>query len=151
MVIIQHEDFDVATLYHQLASSPSVGGVVSFVGKVRDFNQGRDVTGLLLEHYPGMTEKALNEIICEAKQRWPIEQAIVVHRVGQLALNDQIVFVGVSSPHRKAAFAASEFIIDYLKTRAPFWKKETTQQGEDVWVEAEEKDKHAEAKWKNAN
>ncbi len=146
MIRIQTEDFDVGALYEQLCVSPSVGGVVNFIGRVRDYNQGEDVTGLYLEHYPGMTEKALKEIVDEAKQRWTLAELIVVHRIGELSLTDQIVFVGASSVHREEAFKACEFVMDYLKNRAPFWKKECTTSGQ-RWVEAESKDFQATQRW----
>ena len=144
---VQTADFDVAHEYAQLRENNSQdGAIVFFTGLVRDFNQGQDVTGLFLEHYPAMTQKALEKIIAQAKQRWPINRVRLIHRVGQLHLSDQIVFVGVSSSHREAAFDACHFIMDYLKNQAPFWKKETTTKG-DIWVEALAKDKSALKKW----
>ncbi len=125
MISVQFEDFSVAEEYAKLAEGTDAGAVVTFIGKVRDFNQGEAVTGLSLEHYPGMTEKSLEEIVVQACERWPLLQTRVIHRVGDLDLGDQIVFVGVSSAHRGAAFQACEFIMDYLKTRAPFWKKKS--------------------------
>ena len=122
-----------------LGDSAQSGAVVSFIGLVRDFNDGRNVTGLKLEHYPGMTEKALNDIAVQASQRWPLNAITIIHRVGQLQLADQIVLVAVSSAHRGDAFQACEFVMDYLKTKAPFWKKETTEEGE-FWVEAKSSD-----------
>jgi len=113
---------------------------------VRDRNQGQDVHGLTLEHYPGMTEKALMDIVLQAKQRWSLGRVTVIHRIGRLNLADQIVFVGVTSQHREAAFQAAEFIMDYLKNDAPFWKKERTKQGE-RWVEFNDKDKAAAKRW----
>ena len=123
MISVQTQDFSLADEYQLLSEGTSAGAVVTFVGKVRDFNQGDEVQGLSLEHYPGMTEKALTEIVEQAKQRWSLLQVRVIHRVGDLELGDQIVFVGVSSAHRGDAFDACEFIMDYLKTKAPFWKK----------------------------
>ncbi len=147
MISVQSEDFDVATEYAALtADDDSAGAVVFFVGRVRQHNDGRDVTGLSLEHYPGMTERALENIVEEARKRWPVEKVRVIHRVGDLALGDQIVFVGVSSAHRKAAFEAAEFVMDYLKTQAPFWKKEQTGAGS-VWVEARAGDQQAAQRW----
>lgn len=138
--------FDVSQEYARLAVHDSDGAVVTFTGKVRNHHLGARVAALTLEHYPGMTEKALAEIIAEARQRWPLQQVSVIHRVGQLYPGDEIVFVGVSSDHRGSAFAAAEFIMDYLKTRAPFWKRETTAQGE-RWVDARDSDHQAAARW----
>ena len=123
-----------------------IGAVVSFVGYVRDFNDGHDVAGLFLEHYPGMTEKALAAILEEAGQRWPLLGVKVIHRVGQLPPGEPIVFVACASSHRQAAFNACEFIMDYLKTRAPFWKKETTPEGP-RWVEGRHSDQEAAGRW----
>ncbi|HIF9504889.1 TPA: molybdopterin synthase catalytic subunit MoaE [Photobacterium damselae] len=148
MISVQFEDFSVADEYEKLAQGTEVGAVVTFIGKVRDFNQGDSVTGLSLEHYPGMTEKALSEIVEQARARWPLLQVRVIHRVGDLDLGDQIVFVGVSSAHRGASFEACEFIMDYLKTRAPFWKKEQTPE-ENRWVDARESDTSAADRWHN--
>lgn len=122
---VQTQDFSVAEEYAKLADNPGCGAVVTFVGKVRDFGDNQGVTQMELEHYPGMTEAVLEQIEAEARQRWPLDEVIIIHRVGSLALTDQIVFIGVSSAHRKAAFAACEYLIDFLKTRAPFWKKRT--------------------------
>lgn len=148
MISVQFEDFSVADEYEELAQGTEAGAVVTFIGKVRDFNQGDSVTGLSLEHYPGMTEKALSEIVEQARARWPLLQVRVIHRVGDLDLGDQIVFVGVSSAHRGASFEACEFIMDYLKTRAPFWKKEQTPE-ENRWVDARESDTSAADRWHN--
>ena len=147
LIKVQEADFNIQDEYDAMRSdNQEDGAIVFFTGLVRDFNQGNDVTGLFLEHYPAMTEKALGKIVEEAKERWPINRVRLIHRVGQLYLSDQIVFVAVSSKHREAAFDACRFIMDYLKNRAPFWKKETTTQG-DVWVEALEKDQTAMEKW----
>ena len=147
LIEVQEADFNIQDEYDAMRSdNQEDGAIVFFTGLVRDFNQGKDVTGLFLEHYPAMTEKALGKIVEEAKERWPINRVRLIHRVGQLYLADQIVFVAVSSKHREAAFDACRFIMDYLKNRAPFWKKETTTQG-DVWVEALEKDQTAMEKW----
>ncbi|MGZ5781272.1 MAG: molybdopterin synthase catalytic subunit MoaE, partial [Burkholderiaceae bacterium] len=133
---IQTEDFDLSTEIAQLrATNPRVGAVVSFIGTVRDMNDGSSVAEMELEHYPGMTEKALEDIVEQAKARWKIFDALVIHRVGPLKPLDQIVLVAVTSSHRGEAFAACEFIMDYLKTQAPFWKKEKTPQGA-RWVDA---------------
>jgi molybdopterin synthase catalytic subunit len=124
-----------------------VGAVVSFVGYVRDFNDGRDVAGMFLEHYPGMTEKALLKIVDEAQQRWPLLKLEVIHRVGELEPGEPIVFVAAASAHRQAAFEACDFVMDYLKTRAPFWKKENTSEGP-RWVEGRDSDHKAADRWK---
>ena len=129
-----------------MRESPSAGGVASFVGLVRNKNDGAAVSRMTLEHYPGMTEKALEAIVTEAKGRWDIYDALVIHRVGPLKPCDQIVLVAVTSAHRGEAFAACEFIMDYLKTRAPFWKKEATADG-GRWVDARETDDSAAARW----
>jgi len=150
MVRVQQADFDLAEEYQRLAADPVSGAVVTFVGKVRDFNQDDRVSGLELEHYPGMTEKALAEIVEQAKSRWPLQAVSVIHRIGKLALGDQIVFVGVASAHRDGAFAACQFIMDYLKTYAPFWKKETTADGASRWVDARKQDQQAAEKWGEA-
>jgi molybdopterin synthase catalytic subunit len=144
---VQQADFDITYEYQLMREgNQQDGAIVFFTGLVRDFNQGNDVTGLFLEHYPGMTEKALQSIVDTAKARWPINRVRVIHRIGQLYLSDQIVYVAVSGKHREASFDACRFIMDYLKNQAPFWKKETTKQG-DVWVTALEKDKTAMEKW----
>src|SRR4051812_33661029 len=147
MISIQHDDFDVGAEYKTLTQDDlSTGAVVTFVGRVRDLNLSRDVLGLHLEHYPGMTEKCLQEIIDEAKTRWQILRCNIIHRIGDLQLGDNIVFVGVTSAHREDAFHAAEFLMDYLKTRAPFWKKELTAQG-NIWIESQEKDAQAAKRW----
>jgi molybdopterin synthase catalytic subunit len=146
MIRVQATDFSVNDEYQSLSNDSSAGAVVFFVGKVRDFNQGDAVTGLSLEHYPGMTEKSLEAIVLEAKGRWPILSCRLIHRVGDFALGDQIVFVGVSSPHRQAAFDACAFIMDFLKTQAPFWKKEAIETGT-RWVDARESDQSALTRW----
>lgn len=144
---VQQADFDMATEYQQLiVDNQKDGAVVTFTGLVRDFNQGENVAGLTLEHYPGMTEKSLMEICKQARERWPLGRIRVIHRVGQLTLGEQIVFVGVTSMHRQASFNGASFIMDYLKTRAPFWKKEQTQEGE-RWVEARDSDQQQANKW----
>ncbi len=144
---IQTEDFDLTTEIVQLrANQPQVGAVVSFVGTVRDMNEGLSVSEMTLEHYPGMTEKALEDIVQQAHLRWALIDTLVIHRVGPLRAMDQIVLVAVASAHRGEAFAACEFIMDYLKTKAPFWKKESTPQGE-RWVDARSADDAALAKW----
>jgi len=146
-VRVQTGDFDVAREIAALrAGDPRVGAVAAFIGLVRDINDAAAVTTLTLEHYPGMTEKALTRIVDEAKSRWSVYDALVVHRVGELKPTDQIVLVVVTGAHRGEAFAACEFIMDYLKTRAPFWKKEQTPAGE-RWVEARTSDDDAAARW----
>jgi molybdopterin synthase catalytic subunit len=146
---IQEADFDLTTEIKALRKDdPRVGAVVTFVGAVRDMNDGSQVKGMTLEHYPGMTEKALEEIITQARGRWDIYKTLVIHRVGPLLPEDQIVLVAVTSAHRGEAFAACEFIMDYLKTAAPFWKKEETPEGA-RWVDARVTDDAAMARWKN--
>ena len=147
-VRVQEADFDVgAELAALRAGDARVGALASFVGLVRDSNDGSSVSGMTLEHYPGMTEKALAAIVAEARGRWAIYDALVIHRVGPLQPCDQIVLVAVTSGHRGEAFAACEFIMDYLKTRAPFWKKEATPDG-GRWVDARESDDGAAARWR---
>ena len=128
------------------ANKDSIGAIVSFIGQVRDMNEGNAINTLTLEHYPEMTQKALEEIEAEAKTRWHVIDALIIHRVGTLKPQDQIVLVAVSSAHRGDAFKACEFMMDYLKTSAPFWKKEATNQGE-RWVEAKVSDDAAKARW----
>ena len=146
-VRVQTEDFDLSTEIAQLRMhTRKVGAVVTFIGTVRDLNEGEYVAEMELEHYPGMTEKALQDIIDQAKSRWNIFDALVIHRVGPMKPLDQIVLVAVTSAHRGEAFDACEFIIDYLKTQAPFWKKEQTPSGA-RWVDARVSDDEAMAKW----
>jgi molybdopterin synthase catalytic subunit len=146
-VRVQAGDFDLGAEVARLrADDARIGAVVSFVGTVRDMNDGAQVAAMELEHYPGMTERALEDIVEHARGRWPLAGAIVIHRIGPLAPRDQIVLVAVASSHRGEAFAACEFIIDYLKTDAPFWKKEDTPGGS-RWVDARVSDDTAKAKW----
>jgi molybdopterin synthase catalytic subunit len=146
-VRIQREDFDPAALQQELtAGDEGAGAVVSFVGLVRGGNQGREILRMELEHYPGMTESSIQSIIDEARERWDIRAARVLHRIGELQVGEQIVYVGVSGTHRGSSFQACEFIMDYLKTRAPFWKKETTRDGAH-WVDAREADEDAVRRW----
>lgn len=146
-VRVQIEDFDAgAEIDRMRLSRADTGAVAAFVGQVRDLNDGENVSAITLEHYPGMTEKALESIVAQAKQRWNIFDALVVHRIGTLHPTDQIVLVVVSGAHRGEAFAACEFIMDYLKTEAPFWKKEQTPAGE-CWVEAKSSDDSARTRW----
>jgi len=146
-VRVQSQDFDVGAEIAALRrANPKIGAVASFIGVVRDVNDGDAVRDMTLEHYPGMTERALEEIAAEAKSRWDIFDVLVVHRVGRLAPTDQIVLVAVTGAHRGEAFAACEFVMDYLKTRAPFWKKEQTGTGT-RWVEARSADDVAAERW----
>jgi molybdopterin synthase catalytic subunit len=146
-VRIQTEDFDAGAEVARLrAGNPGVGAVASFIGVARDINDGEAVRTLTLEHYPGMTERALEEICARARQRWNLLDVLVIHRVGELKPLDQIVLVVVTSAHRGEAFAACEFVMDYLKTEAPFWKKEVTPEGA-RWVDARESDDTARARW----
>ncbi|MGE6194919.1 molybdopterin synthase catalytic subunit MoaE [Aeromonas media] len=147
-ILVQRADFSLGEEYERLATRHDTGAIVTFVGKVRDFNQGEEVKGLSLEHYPGMTEKALTDIVTEARGRWPLQECTLIHRIGDLLLGDQIVLVAVSSAHRDAAFEACHFIMDFLKTRAPFWKKELTAEGVQRWVEAKQSDDAAAARWR---
>ena len=149
-VRVQVEDFDVSRELAALRGGDArVGAVAAFIGTVRDVNEASTVAAMTLEHYPGMTEKALAAIVDEAKSRWDIIDALVIHRVGELRPADQIVLVGVTGAHRGEAFAACEFIMDYLKTRAPFWKKEATPSGT-RWVDARASDDDAAARWERA-
>lgn len=147
LIKVQEAVFDQNALYRWLSAHHSVGATVLFIGKVREMNLGDSVSGLYLEHYPAMTQKALCEIVEEARRRWDLQRIAVIHRVGRLQTGDEIVLVGVSSAHRSDAYHANEFIMDYLKTRAPFWKRETTSQGE-RWIEERESDLFAADKWK---
>jgi molybdopterin synthase catalytic subunit len=146
-VQVQTALFDLGELTRRVhADDPGVGAVATFVGYVRDLNQGDQVSELFLEHYPGMTERSLQRIIDQAHERWPLQRVTIVHRVGALKVAEPIVFVGVASEHRQAAFDACAFMMDYLKTRAPFWKREQTQAGE-RWVEGRESDQLAAKRW----
>ena len=146
-VRVQEQDFDVGRELEALcAGRHDIGGLASFVGLVRDANDGQAVRAMTLEHYPGMTEKSLEEICAQAHSRWDLVDTLVIHRVGPLMPGDRIVLVGVASAHRGEAFAACEFIMDFLKTRAPFWKKEDTPQG-GRWVDARATDDQATERW----
>ncbi len=152
MIRVQREDFDIGAELDRLAAgNPRIGGIASFVGLVRDFNleAGGDdrVSALTLEHYPGMTEKKLAEIEAEAHRRWPLDAALIIHRYGRLEPGDRIVLVATASPHREAALAACHFLIDWLKTDAPFWKSEETPRGE-RWVEQRAQDDAARKGWR---
>ena len=149
-VRVQTEDFDAGAEISRLRSGDAkVGAVASFIGVVRDLNDGQAVAGMTLEHYPGMTERSIEAIVKEARSRWQIIDALVVHRIGPLLPTDQIVLVIVTSSHRGEAFAACEFLMDYLKTRAPFWKKERLPEGA-RWVEARASDDAAAARWERS-
>ena len=149
-VRVQPEDFDTGRELEALTRGRvDVGALASFVGLVRDANGGSSVSGMTLEHYPGMTEKALEDICAQASARWSLIDVVVIHRIGPMVPGDRIVMVGVASSHRGDAFAACEFIMDYLKTRAPFWKKESTPSGE-RWVEARASDEVAERRWSSS-
>ena len=149
-VRVQQEDFDLSTEIARLrAGHPDTGAVVAFVGTVREMSEGGIVTAMELEHYPGMTEAALEGIVTEAGRRWTLIDILVVHRIGRLRGSEQIVLAAVVARHRGEAFAACEFVMDYLKTRAPFWKKEANE-GEARWVHARSADEAALAKWRVA-
>jgi len=146
-VRVQTQDFDAGFEINQLRNArKDTGAIVSFVGQVRDINDGDTVAQLTLEHYPGMTEKTLEAIISQAKSRWDIFDALIIHRIGTLKPTDQIVLVAVSGAHRGEAFKACEFVMDFLKTEAPFWKKEVTEAGE-RWLDAKDTDNTARERW----
>lgn len=148
-ISIQEADFSLEHEAERLrAHSANAGALVTFAGLVRDMHEGSAVTALFLEHYPGMTEQSLTDIVIQAQARWPLQAVSVIHRIGLLQAGAQIVFVGVCSAHRHAAFAACEFIMDYLKTDAPFWKKSLQADGEH-WVEAKVSDAEAAERWKD--
>jgi len=150
-VRVQEADFDVGAEIAALRrGNPRIGAVASFVGVVRDLNEGDAVAEMTLEHYPGMTERAIEAIVDEARGRWEVLDGLVVHRIGTLKPADQIVLVIVTSSHRGDAFAACEFIMDFLKTRAPFWKKEKTGRGE-RWVDARSSDDAAAERWERGS
>jgi molybdopterin synthase catalytic subunit len=143
---VQHEDFDAGAELAAMRGNRAIGALACFIGLVRDVNDGTAVRSLTLEHYPGMTEKALEDIVEQARRRWDIMDVRVIHRVGTLHPTDQIVFVAVGGAHRGEAFAACEFVMDYLKTQAPFWKREQTPGGA-RWVEARASDDAAAQRW----
>ncbi len=146
-VRVQTQDFDLgAEILALRSANPKIGAVASFLGTVRDLNEGAGVSGMTLEHYPGMTEKSLEAIVAQACQRWSLEAVLIIHRIGPLKPMDQIVLVVTASAHRGHAFASCEFIMDYLKTEAPFWKKEETSSGA-RWVDARETDSQAAKRW----
>ena len=151
-IAVQTQDFDVGREYADLiVNDTAAGAVVFFVGRVRDVNRARDVTrdvkSMSLEHYPGMTENILQQILEKATKRWELIAARIVHRVGELQVGDQIVYVGVTSMHREHAFQAAEFLMDFLKTQAPFWKKEIDSLGNEQWVEAKAIDGQRALRW----
>ncbi len=146
-ISVQNEHFNVGDEYQWLSECESDGAVVTFTGKVRNHNLGDEVNTLTLEHYPGMTEKALNDIVEQARARWPLQRVSVIHRVGQLNIGEEIVFVGVTSAHRHSAFESAEFIMDFLKMRAPFWKKEGLSANQDRWVDARQSDYDSAKRW----
>ncbi len=146
-ILVQEADFELAVEYQRLARQGRIGALVSFVGRMRDINLGDAVVGLSLEHYPGMTEKSLCELVQQARSRWSLEAVTLIHRVGEFQATDQIVLVLVASSHRGEAFSACEFLMDALKTQAPFWKKERLADGSSRWVEARACDQQAAARW----
>lgn len=147
MIRVQREDFDLGAELRALSSGDhAIGGVASFVGLVRDMAGGEKVGAMTLEHYPGMTEKMLGRIEAEALERWPLNASLIIHRYGRLEPGDQIVLVATASPHRQAALESCHFLIDWLKTRAPFWKLEDTPDG-GQWVDARDSDDDAAARW----
>lgn len=149
MISVQQQDFDVGEEYAGLRNgAQGDGAIVTFTGLVRDFNDDGSVSSMTLEHYPGMTEKSLMDICLKAKEKWPLGEVRVIHRVGLLKANDQIVFVGVTSKHREAAFSAAQFVMDYLKTLAPFWKQEHSPTNS-KWVAAKHSDRQAADKWQD--
>ncbi len=148
MIRVQREDFDVgAELAELIAGNHKIGGLAVFVGLVRDIAGDERIGAMTLEHYPGMTEKMLARIEAEAKERWPLEASLIVHRVGRLEPGERIVLVATASAHRQAAFDACQFLIDWLKTKAPFWKLEETSEGA-KWVRARAGDDTAAARWR---
>jgi molybdopterin synthase catalytic subunit len=147
MIRVQQEPFDAgAELARLTAGRTDIGGTVMFLGSVRDLSEGQDVRAMTLEHYPGMTEKALQDIEREALARWPIDASLIIHRYGRLEPGEDIVLVIAASAHREAAFAACHFLIDWLKTKAPFWKLEENEAGAE-WVAAKDSDEEAAARW----
>ena len=148
MIIVANDPFNAGELQETLRTSQlSCGAIVSFIGTVRDINEGESVTALTLEHYPGMTESVLQSIVEQAKNRFGVSQIDIYHRIGTLTVNEPIVYVAVASQHRAAAFQACEFVMDFLKTEAPFWKKEHRAQGEAVWLEQAAKEAKAKSRW----
>ena len=147
-IVVQTEDFDLTTeVSHTRNNNPQIGAIVSFIGTVRDLHPG-SISSLTLEHYPEMTEKSLKSIVTEARGRWNLQNVTIIHRIGELKVNDQIVLVVTTSKHRQAAFESCYFIMDYLKTDAPFWKKESTEKKEE-WVESRESDDEQKKRWQS--
>lgn len=158
MIKIQREEFNVGDEYQRLRklssddasdnkqSNASSGAIVTFTGLVRDLEKDNRITALHLEHYPGMTEKSLEKIVEEAHSRWPLNAVTIIHRIGEIKVDEQIVFVGTASAHRDAAFASCNFLMDYLKTQAPFWKKAIMPSGEE-WIDAKQSDSDAAKRW----
>jgi molybdopterin synthase catalytic subunit len=150
-VRVQREDFEVGAEVARLtAGRTDIGAIVTFTGVVRADNDHTGIAGMTLEHYPGMTEQELARVEAEAGKRWPLQASLIVHRVGSLKPGDNIVLVVTASAHRQAAFDAAAFLMDYLKTRAPFWKKELTREGEERWVDARDSDEAAAERWRQA-
>ncbi|WP_373976623.1 molybdopterin synthase catalytic subunit MoaE [Chitinibacter sp. SCUT-21] len=146
-IVVQEADFDVNSEYQRLAGDASLGAVVMFVGRVRDLNPSHDqLASLHLEHYPAMTEKALRQIVAQAHQRWDLNAVTLIHRVGSMGPAEQIVLVLTASAHRVSAYEANAYIMDYLKTKAPFWKKEVSAT-QSIWVEAKQTDQAAQQRW----
>ncbi|MDX1633213.1 MAG: molybdopterin synthase catalytic subunit MoaE [Marinobacter sp.] len=143
---VQTEDFDSGAEQRLLSAKGDIGAIATFTGLVRDYGDQTGVQGLFLEHFPGMTENQIGELVAEARQRWQLGGVRIIHRVGRLGLGEQIVFVGVASSHRSDAFAACQFLMDALKTTAPFWKKELTAEGEH-WVEQKASDRALTERW----
>jgi len=151
-VRVEREDFDIGAEVRRLtAGRTDIGAIVTFSGTVRGGSRGDAIRAMTLEHYPGMTEAELARVEAEAGRRWPLQASLIVHRIGTLKPGDNIVLVVTASAHRQAAFAAAEFLMDYLKTRAPFWKKEEGADGQARWVEARECDEEAAGRWQEAS
>ena len=152
MIRVQHDIFDIGAEIAKLTEGRTdIGAVVSFTGLVRDFNDGSEVTGFSLEHYPGMTERELEKIESEARSRWNLQDSLIIHRYGEMALGEPIVLVVTASPHRQDAFDAALFLMDWLKTKAPFWKQEINAKGETNWVKERQSDLNAADRWESGN
>ena len=152
MIVVQEAPFDTGEQIRKISEGKTdVGAIVSFTGLVRDFNEGKGVGALTLEHYPGMTEKQLEKIEAEARNRWELNDCLVIHRYGRMEVSEPIVLVVTTSAHRKDAFAAAEFLMDWLKTQAPFWKLEEGDDGNASWVEERQSDVDAAQKWDQSN
>jgi len=148
-VRVQHDDFDIAAETEKLIGGRTdVGAIVTFTGRVRGADDGRQIAALTLEHYPDMTEAEMARIEAEAHGRWPLQASLIIHRVGELYAGDNIVLVITASMHRQAAFEAAAFLMDFMKTRAPFWKKEMLPSGETAWVDARAEDDGAADRWR---